>query len=64
MVRKTVIALCSAAVLATAFVSTANAARYDEQWWEHAYQQHLAGKGHCVSGDSSTTSAYPSWMRC
>ncbi len=61
MVRKTVIALCSAAVLAMAFGSTAGARRYDEQWWWHAYQQR--GK-HCVSGTPDETSAYPSWMKC
>lgn len=63
MVRKTVIALCCVGILATAFGSAADARRYDQRWWWHAYQQRLAGK-HCIRGEESATSAYPSWMKC
>ena len=61
MVRKTTVALCTAAVLAMVFGSAADARRYDEQWWWHAYQHRAQ---HCVSGTPDETSAYPSWMKC
>ena len=36
--------------------------RNQQDWW-HLYEESKSGK-HCVSCDSETAAAYPSWMRC
>jgi hypothetical protein len=36
---------------------------HNQQEWWRLYEESKSGK-HCVSGDTESTSAYPSWMRC
>jgi hypothetical protein len=56
MISKTATAVCTALVLASAFGSVAQAKDTD---WSSLYRSKS-----CVSGDQSTTSAYPSWYVC
>ena len=62
MFKNTVIALGAAVVLVTALGSASYGQQTQKEWWD-AYQKSKSGK-HCVSGEESATSAYPSWMRC
>ena len=63
MFTKTVIALGAAAVLVTSLGSAASAQTNGQEWW-HAYQSSPQAGNNCVSGEESTTSAYPTWMLC
>lgn len=58
MFSKTVTTVCAALVLAAAFGSVAQAQSNSADWWRTARNQH------CVSGEQSTISAYPSWLVC
>jgi hypothetical protein len=60
MFTKTLISLGAALVLVTALGSAAHAETDGQDWWR-AYQSSQKG---CVSGEESTTSAYPAWMVC
>ena len=65
MFTKTMIALCSAAVLATALGSAAQAQGNSAEWWR-AYEKSgwAGGQKRCITGEESATSASPSWMKC
>ena len=63
MFKKTVIALGAAVVLVTALGSASYAQQNPQEWWR-AYENSKSGKKHCVGGDDSAASAYPSWMVC
>ena len=64
MSKKTVVALGAAVVLVAALGSASYAQQNPQEWWR-AYQQNQSKSGkHCVSGDETATSAYPSWMVC
>jgi len=62
MFKNTLIALGAAAVLVTALGSASYAQQNPQEWWR-AYEKSKSGK-HCVGGDDSAASAYPSWMQC
>src|SRR5712675_1929587 len=62
MFKNTVIALGAAVVLVTALGSASYAQQNPQEWWR-AYENSKSGK-HCVGGDESAASAYPSWMVC
>jgi len=63
MFKNTVIALGAAVVLVTA-LGSASYAQQNAQEWQRAYENSKSGKKHCVGGDDSASSAYPSWMVC
>ena len=63
MFKNTVIALGVAVVLVTALGSASYAQQNPQEWWR-AYENSKSGKKHCVGGDESAASAYPSWMVC
>jgi negative regulator of sigma E activity len=62
MFKNTVIALGAAVVLVTALGSASYAQQTQKEWWD-AYQKSKSRK-HCVGGEESAASAYPSWMVC
>jgi len=62
MFKNMVIALGAAVVLVTALGSASYAQQTQQEWW-NAYQKSKSGK-HCVRGEESAASAYPSWMVC
>ena len=67
MFTKTMIALCSAVVLATAFSSAATARNNTQEWWRDYGVANKNGQfapKRCIRGEESETSASPSWMVC
>jgi hypothetical protein len=62
MFKHSVIALGAAVVLVTALGSASYAQQNPQEWWR-AYEASKSGR-HCVGGDESAASAYPSWMQC
>ena len=46
-----------------AYRSRSDARVRNQQDWRRLYEESKSGK-HCVSGDSESTAAYPSWMVC
>jgi len=62
MLKKTVVALGAAVVLAAALGSTSYAQNSQQDWWR-LYNESQSGKN-CVGGDDSAASAYPAWMHC
>ena len=67
MFTKTMFALCTSAVLATAFASAAKAQTNPQEWWRTAPLKAETGyvtPKNCIRGEESASSAYPAWMHC
>ena len=62
MLKQTVVALSAVVVLVAALGSASYAQRTQQDWWR-LYENSKSGK-HCVGGEESAASAYPSWMVC
>jgi hypothetical protein len=61
MLKNTAVALGAVVVLVTALGSASYAQQNPQEWWR-AYQ--TKSSKHCVGGEESAASAYPSWMQC
>jgi hypothetical protein len=62
MLKQTLAALGTAAVMVAALGSASYAQQSQQDWWR-LYHDAQSGK-HCVGGEESAASAYPAWMQC